>query len=221
MSQSWQQPQQPDGYPPQQQGGYPPQQPGGYPPQQPGGYPQQQAGYSHPAQQQPGGYPQQQQQQFGGGYPPPAPAPVRRGNPALAILAGVVATVVMALLYALLFSAMNDWDDTEFTKLGYAGVAVGLVIGLAMTKVGGRNPMLWVIAAVLALVGVVLGDLYGYAMVASDAPGAPSSMDIFFNHFSDLWRVWKESQETLNYIFFILAPAAALSVSYRMSNSQR
>ncbi|MEU4890832.1 hypothetical protein AB0B12_05465 [Streptomyces sp. NPDC044780] len=217
MSQNWQQPQQPGGYP---------QQP--TPPQQAGGYGSAQPGYGYPQ-----GQPQPPQPQYGGGFPPPAPQVGRPGNPLLAVVAALVATVVGAFLYAFLLSALADTDKSppEITQFAYAGVVVGALIGLAVAKLGGRNTGLWVLGAVLALAAVFLGELYGYAMITHDVlsnyadkigGGASSqvlsSNEIFFDHFSDLWDAWKEDSDALTYIFMVLAPVAAVSTAYRISN---
>lgn len=208
MSQNWQQPQQPQ----------PPQQPGGY------GYPAQ------PPQPQYGG--PQQQPQFAGGFPPPAPPVGRQGNPAVAILAAVVAALVGGFLYAFLLSAMAETDKTppEVTKIAYAGVAVGALIGLVIAKLGGRNTALWVIGAVLAVVAVFIGELYGYAMILNDyasniagkygatASQVPSANEIVFDHFGDLWDSWKEDANAMTYIFMALSPVAAVSTAYRIGN---
>ncbi|NUP42909.1 MAG: hypothetical protein HOY76_39295, partial [Streptomyces sp.] len=203
-----------------------PQQP--QPPQQPGGY-----GYpAQPPQPQFGG-PQQPQPQFAGGFPPPAPPAGRQGNPAVAVLAAVVAALVGGFLYAFLLSAMADTDKTppEIKQFAYAGVAVGALIGLVIAKLGGRNTALWVIGAILAVVAVFIGELYGYAMILHDAManyadklggGASSQVlstnEIFFDHFSDLWDAWKEDANALTYIFMALSPVAAVSTAYRLSN---
>ncbi|MGW3567637.1 hypothetical protein ACWDSL_27925 [Streptomyces sp. NPDC000941] len=223
MSQNWQQPQQP----PQQ-----PQQPGGY------GYPAQ------PPQPQFGGPQQQPQPQFAGGFPPPAPPAGRQGNPAVAVLAAVVAALVGAFLYAFLLSALADTDGQEpkITQFAYAGVAVGALVGFVIAKLGGRNPALWVVGAVLALIAVFIGETYGYAMIMSDWFGNNESSlralgvdqlsanEIFFSHFSSpvfevngqstpsLFDAWKDDADALTWIFMILAPAAAVSTSYRLSN---
>ncbi|QKV93185.1 hypothetical protein HUT19_16660 [Streptomyces sp. NA02950] len=221
MSQNWQQPQQPQQpYPPQQ-----PQQPAGY------GYPQQQ-----PAPQY--GAPQPQ---FGGGFPPPAPQG-RQGNALLAVGAAVVAALVGGFLYAFLLSAMADTDGpkVEVTQFAYAGVALGGLIGFVIAKLGGRNPGLWVVGAVLALGAVFFGELFGYAMITSDlldqhaselqAAGMEkmSAMEIFFDHFNSplfgtqgggLFDAWKEDSDAMTYIFMALAPIAAVGTAFRLSNN--
>ncbi|MFD5390080.1 hypothetical protein ACFXDF_04040 [Streptomyces sp. NPDC059426] len=236
MSQNWQQPQQPGGYP-QQPGGYP-QQPA--PPQQAGGYGTPQPGYGYP-QGQPQ-QPQQPQPQYGGGFPPPPPPVGRPGNPMLAVGAAIVATLVGAFLYAFLLSSMADTDGPEVkvTQFAYAGVIVGALIGFLVAKFGGRNPALWVVGAVLALAAVFLGELYGYAMIMSDlldkhadqlqsvGMKPMSASEIFFQHFNTplvkgmpgggLFDGWKEDSDAMTYIFMALAPVAAVSTAYRISN---
>ncbi|MEU1803846.1 hypothetical protein [Streptomyces sp. NPDC019937] len=222
MSQNWQQPQQPGGYP-QQQGGYP-QQPA---PPQPGyGYPQAQAQHPQPGAPQP---------QFGGGFPPPAPQVGRQGNPLAAVGAALVAAVVGALAYAFLLSSLADTDSNppEVRKFAYAGVALGALVGLVVAKLGGRNVALWVVGAVLALVAIFLGELYGYAMILNDATanyvdkigGAaaasadiPSANEIFFDHFGDLFDTWKKDADAITWIFMILSPIAAAGTAFRVSN---
>ncbi|MFI0777972.1 hypothetical protein [Streptomyces sp. NPDC021212] len=224
MSQNWQQPQQPGGYP-QQQAGYP-QQPA---PPQPGyGYPQ-----APPQQPQPGA----PQPQFAGGFPPPAPQVGRQGNPLAAVGAAVAAALVGALAYAFLLSALADTDSNppEITKFAYAGVALGALVGLVVAKLGGRNVGLWVVGAVLALVGVFIGELYGYALILHDATanyvdkigGAaaasakiPSANEIFFEHFGDLFDSWKKDSDAITWIFLILSPLAAASTAFRVGNSR-
>ncbi|MES4904637.1 MULTISPECIES: hypothetical protein [unclassified Streptomyces] len=222
MSQNWQQPQQPQ----------PPQQPGGY------GYPAQ------PPQPQPQFGGPQQQPQFAGGFPPPAPPAGRQGNPAVAVLAAVVAALVGAFLYAFLLSALADTDGQEpkITQFAYAGVAVGALVGFVIAKLGGRNPALWVVGAILALVAVFIGEVYGYAMVMSDwfgnfekelsAAGIEplSANEIFFSHFNSpvfesggqsspsLFDAWKDDADAVTWIFMALSPIAAVSTAYRLSN---
>ncbi|WFB07887.1 hypothetical protein LRS74_13135 [Streptomyces sp. LX-29] len=217
MSQNWQQP------------GQPPQQP------QPGyGYPQQ------PTAPQPQyGAPQPQ---YGGGFPPPPPPAGRQGNAGLAIGAAVVAALVGGLLYAFLLSAFADTDgkaEPEITQFAYAGVLVGALVGAAVGKFGGRNTGLWVVGAVLAFVGVFIGELFGYAMILSDFLGnfetqlgaagkeVPSSTEIFFEHFNSpvfggpgdegLFHLWKEDADAITWIFMALAPVASFGAAKKLA----
>ncbi|MET8587841.1 hypothetical protein [Streptomyces sp. NPDC005078] len=86
-------------------------------------------------------------------------------------------------------------------------VALGL---LAAGKVGGRNPVLPVLSAVLALVGVYGGQLLGEAIIISkQAPLTVS--EIFFDNFSALNEAWKADSDLLTFLFFAIAAFAAFS----------
>jgi hypothetical protein len=236
-------PQQPGyGQQPPQQPGYgqqpqqPPQQPGYGQPQQP---PQQQPGYGQPQQPpqqpaygqpqqppQPGyGYPQQgvppQQPPYGqqpGMPPPPAYGKTEGGgipqNIWLALGLAVVGAVLGGLLYALMVDATFDEMKGEFRQFSYAALAVGLAAGAGPAFFAKRNWGLYIAGAALALLGVVLGELYGTAMVISEhlTGGAVSTNEIFFDHFGDLWDAWTEASEAINYILLLLAPAGAIGI---------
>ncbi|MCX4730070.1 hypothetical protein ACIA74_05890 [Streptomyces sp. NPDC051658] len=179
-------------------------QPGGNPfaDQQPG------AGTGNPfAGQQPGaptGNPfagQQPGAPFGGApFTPPAPA---RNNIGLGLVAAVVAAVVAAGLYGAIIGATKH-------EIGYAAVGVGFVVGFAAGKVGGRNPVLPVVSAVLALVAVYFGQLLGEAMIAAKELPVTVS-ELFFDHFSLLNEAWKADSDFISYLFFAIAAVAAFS----------
>ncbi|MFD3490015.1 hypothetical protein ACFWWB_05500 [Streptomyces sp. NPDC058690] len=148
------------------------------------------------AGQQPG-----QPGQFGG--VPFAPAAPARNNVALGLLAAVVAALVAAGVYGGIIGATKH-------EIGYAAVGVGFLVGLAAGKVGGRNPALPVLSAVLALVGVYGGQLLGEAIIASKQEPLTVSQ-IFFDHFSELNEMWKADSGLLTFLFFAIAAAAAFS----------
>ncbi|WP_069814556.1 hypothetical protein [Streptomyces sp. TP-A0874] len=214
---SWQQPpQQPNQSPYGQQ---PPPQPGQAPyaqqqPSQPGQPPQAGAapyGQQPPAQpgfQQP---PHGQPQPYGqpGGFPPP-PAP-RQGNAALAVLAGVVAMLVAAGIYGFILSTVER-------QIGYIALGLGALIGLALGKLGGRNPALPFVGALLGLVGVYLGQVFGVAMVFSDIPGAPGFFTVLTDHFGDINEGLKEGLEFVDYLFYLLGAAAAFATCKKVSD---
>ncbi|MFD7621457.1 hypothetical protein [Streptomyces sp. NPDC059802] len=157
--------------------------------QQPG------AGTGNPfAGQQPGA-------PFGGApFTPPAPA---RNNIGLGLVAAVVAAVVAAGIYGAIIGATKH-------EIGYAAVGVGFVVGFAAGKLGGRNPVLPVVSAVLALVAVYFGQLLGEAMIAAKELPVTVS-ELFFDHFSLLNEAWKADSDFISYFFFAIAAVAAFS----------
>ena len=84
------------------------------------------------------------------------------GNLALAVVAGLVAALVGAVLWALLVSATHY-------KIGYAAVGVGYLVGLAMRVAGkGHTPVFGYIGAGLALLGCVVGDILTDCAIAAE-----------------------------------------------------
>ena len=139
-------------------------------------------------------------QQPGMPFAPPAPA---RNNLGLGLAAGFVAAVVAAAIYGAIIGATKH-------EIGYAAVGVGFIVGFAAGKVGGRNPVLPVVSAVLSLVAVYFGQLLGKAMsAAKELPVTVS--ELFFDHFSLLNEAWKADSDFISYLFFAVAAVAAFS----------
>ncbi|MFD7292796.1 hypothetical protein ACFV9W_05860 [Streptomyces sp. NPDC059897] len=171
------------------------------PPQAPYGSPQQQPYAPFPQQQ---GMPGMQ----GGFQPVPPPAPAR-GNAGLGVLAAFVAMLVGAGAYGGLIGATEH-------EIGYAAVAVGLLIGFAAGKVGGNNPVALVAGPVLSLLGVYLGQLLGNAIIGSKQ--SPWSVpELFFEHFGLLNEVWKAESDFLTFVFFAVAAFASFGAAKRAS----
>ncbi|GAA1302085.1 hypothetical protein OHU11_18040 [Streptomyces sp. NBC_00257] len=139
-------------------------------------------------------------QQPGMPFAPPAPA---RNNLGLGLAAGFVAAVVAAAIYGAIIGATKH-------EIGYAAVGVGFIVGFAAGKVGGRNPVLPVVSAVLSLVAVYFGQLLGEAMIAAKELPVTVS-ELFFDHFSLLNEAWKADSDFISYLFFAVAAVAAFS----------
>ncbi|MFE5791804.1 hypothetical protein ACFQ8C_04415 [Streptomyces sp. NPDC056503] len=171
-------------------------------PQQPDGqnpYAQNPAG-QNPAGQNPYGQAPDGQNPFGA-YPP-APAP-RRGNLGLGIVAAVVAALVTAGIYGAVMGGIER-------EIGWAAIGVGFVIGLAAGKVGGSNPVLPVVSAVLSLGAVYVGQLVGIAIVVAKELNV-SATDIIFEEFGLLTQAWSESKDAMTFLFLAIAAFAAFS----------
>ncbi|MET8469963.1 hypothetical protein ABZY90_02660 [Streptomyces sp. NPDC006422] len=183
--------------------------------------PQQPPQYGYPPQQPPAGAPPQPQQPYapfpqqqggpggpGGFVPVPPPAPAR-GNVGLGILAGFVAMLVVASAYGAVIGATRH-------EIGYAAVAVGVVIGFAAGKVGGSNPGVLVASPILSLIGVYFGQLLGEAIIGSKE--TPLSVpELFFDHFSLLNDVWQQDSDAMTFLFFALAAIASFGAAKRAS----
>ena len=177
------------------------------PPQpQPQPQPEAQAQPQHPAPPQPvDGNPYAQQP---GAVPPPpqvpyAPPAPPKNNIALGLVTAVVVALVAAGIYGVVIGTTKH-------EIGWAAVGVGFVIGLAAGKLGGRNPALPVVSAVLALGAVYLGQLVGEAMIGADELGVNFSK-VFFDHFDVVQDAWKADSDPLTFVFFAIAAFAAFS----------
>ncbi|MEU4499178.1 hypothetical protein OG729_15905 [Streptomyces sp. NBC_00210] len=134
--------------------------------------------------------------------PTPPSAPVR-DNIGLGLVAAIVAALVAAGAYGAIGGAIER-------EIGYAAIGVGFLVGFAAAKVGGRNPALPVISAVLALGAVYLGQLVAIAVIFTKL-GDLSFTEYFFNHFSDLTKVWKEAADFMSYVFLAIGAVAAFA----------
>lgn len=195
------------------------------PPNQPyDGQPQPQPGNpyaAHPGQPQPGqpqpgaptGNPFAGQQPVGapyGGGAPFAPVAPARDNVGLGILAAVVAAVVAAGVYGAIIGALEH-------QIGYAAVGVGFLVGFASGKLGGRNPALPVLSAVLSLAAVYFGQLLGEAIIGAKVTPFTVS-ELFLDHFRLLTDAWKADANFVTYLFFVIAAVAAFSGAKKAAN---
>ncbi|WP_017239636.1 hypothetical protein [Streptomyces sp. SS] len=149
--------------------------------------------------------------------PPPAPA---RDNLALGLLAGLGAAVVGALVLGGIMRAMAK-EDGSYTQLGILALGVGALVGFALAKAGGSNPVLPFAGVPIALFGVFAGQLFGYALMASwwaelDGRALPVS-EIFTAHFSDLFTAWKEELGAMDLLFFGIAGYEGYVLTKRLS----
>ncbi|MFD9504501.1 hypothetical protein [Streptomyces sp. NPDC060035] len=201
------------------------------PPQQPYGGGQPADGNPYAAQQQPGaptgnpyagqqpgaptGNPYAGQQPgaptgnpFGVPYAPAPPQAPARNNVGLGIAAGFAAAVVGALVYGGVMRALAD-EDGSYTQVGWVALGVGALVGFALGKVGGRNPVLPVLGVPLALVGVFLGQLFGLALIISwwseAGPDPVTATELLTSRLSDLVQVWKEEADFMTVAFLGIA----------------
>ncbi|MFF4017680.1 hypothetical protein [Streptomyces sp. NPDC001843] len=159
--------------------------------------------HSEPQPQPADANPFAQQPPVGAAYAPPVPPAPRKDNVALGLVAALGAALGAAALYGVVIGLTKH-------EIGWAAVGVGFVIGLAAGKVGGRNPALAVVGAVLALGAVYIGQLVGEAMIGAKDVGVSFS-ELFFQHFGLVQEAWKQDADPLTFLFFGLAAFAAFS----------
>ncbi|GAB7103865.1 hypothetical protein JCM4814A_21790 [Streptomyces phaeofaciens JCM 4814] len=165
-------------------------------------YPAPAAG-GNPFAQQPGAVPP------GAVPPPPFPAAPRQGNVVLGILTAVVVALVTAGVYGGIVGA------TEY-EIGYAAVGVGFLVGFAAGKVGGGNPALPIVSAVLALGAVYLGQIIGIGLIMADIAGV-SATTVFTEHFGVITEGWSDEADPLTFVFLAVGAFAAFSGAKKAS----
>ncbi|MGW2561033.1 hypothetical protein ACWCXB_17650 [Streptomyces sp. NPDC001514] len=150
----------------------------------------------------------------------PAPAPARSGNVALGIVAGVLAALVGAGVYGGLMRAMAK-EDGSYSEIGFVALGVGALVGFALGKVGGRNPLLPILGVPLALAGVFLGQLFGYALMISwwsTASGdAVTVVELLTAHIGDLVKAWKEEADFMSVVFFAIAGFEGFAITRKVA----
>lgn len=148
---------------------------------QPGGY-----GPPGPYGQQPGPYGQYPQQ--GGPYGPygGGPRPPRTGA---AVGMGILAALVGGGAYLGLISSGDAKDGELFA---WVVIALGVVVGGAIGKFGGRHGAFPVLAVVLTGVAAFVAQYYGIAFLFADASGA--SVSQVLDHM-DVMEVWQDAME--------------------------
>lgn len=153
-------------------------------------------------------------------WAPPAPVAARRDNVALGILAGVAVMLVAIFAYAGIMRAMAK-DDGHYSEVGYIAIVVGLLVGAAIGKVGGRNPALPVAGLVLAVLGVFFGEIVGLAMIASHYASLSGQSISWFSvltqHFGDVFRQWKHDFDVKTFLFLALAGLEGFVVTRRVA----
>ncbi|WP_431034186.1 hypothetical protein ACQYWQ_11145 [Streptomyces sp. P6-2-1] len=125
------------------------------------------------------------------------------------LVAGIVAALVVALVTAGIYGWLIGAMERE---VGYAAIGVGLLVGLATGRIGGRSPVLPVVAALFSLGAVYAGQLVGEAaMGAKQLP--VSTRTLLTDHLGLVQDAWKADADFLTVVFFLIAAAAAFSAT--------
>ncbi len=145
------------------------------------------------------------------GYGQAATDQAGNGKPGLAIAAGLGAAIVAGLVYAELINATKH-------SFGYAAIAIGLLIGAVMGRIGGREKSLPFIAVALAVVANFLGQFVGEALLGSKLSGV-STVTLLFSHTALVFDAWKYDMGATVLIFYVIGGAEAYIFTRRFSGA--
>jgi hypothetical protein len=133
------------------------------------------------------------------------------------LFAGTVAALVGAVVGAAAWALLVSVTDY---KIGFAAIGVGALTGYLAGRSGGASPALPVVAAVIALVGCVLGDLLADAhqvsLAVKEEGGSISMLSVFKDmvlHPSLGWEVYKAGFAALDLLFYAIAAQAAFRLA--------
>lgn len=142
----------------------------------------------------------------------PYPAePARSGNIGLGIVAAVVAALAAAAAYGAIMNAIDR-------QVGYAAVGVGLLVGFAAGKLGGRNPVLPVAGAVLSLGAVYLGQLFFIALALADYGNVGLGEVLDKAGVGGLNDIWQEGADAMDYVFLAIGGFVAFGAAKKASD---
>ena len=145
-------------------------------------------------------------------HSPSAPVAVRAGyggNLALAIVAGLVAALVGAALWATLDAAVH-------VKIGLAAVGLGLLVGWAMRTAGqGHSPVYGYAGAALALLGCVLGDVLTDCVFVAQQLSQPVLTVITRLTPDKAWGLLRAGFQPLDALFYVIALLAGYRYAFR------
>ena len=135
---------------------------------------------------------------------------VRRGSPWLSIAVGIVTAVVGAIVWGALCNALEH-------KIGYAAVALGLLVGLGMARTASAWRPLPLLAAVVTLGGCVLGNVFVTAVAVGELTGE-GTMSALHQLTGDLAfgrYMVQEGLEASDAVFWTLAAVVAAGLTAR------
>ncbi|MFD9258807.1 hypothetical protein [Streptomyces sp. NPDC059538] len=136
----------------------------------------------------------------------PAPAPARTGNIGLAILGALAAALAAGAAYGGLMGAIEY-------QIGYAAAGVGFLVGLVAVRLGGSNPVLPVLSALLTLAGVYAGYLLTEAMFIAKANPPLTATELLTSHLADVHQSYLDNFDPISVLFFAIGAYAAFQTA--------
>jgi uncharacterized membrane protein len=124
---------------------------------------------------------------------------------------GGVAGLVAALVGAAIWAAVTYYTSYQ---IGYMALGIGYLVGVVMFRFGhGRSQSFGVLAAVLALCGCILGNLFSACAFAADQLNVPMMKIVETLTPSVAIEILQEGFSAIDALFYLLAVSAAYRAS--------
>ncbi|MFJ8438228.1 hypothetical protein [Kitasatospora griseola] len=155
--------------------------------------------------------------------PPTAPAsPLAAGVPLAgagagpknlpgAVLAGLGVALASGLLYGFVAKAIDR-------EIPWMAVGIGAAVGVTVGRIGGKHPALPPVGALLSLLGLFLGQLFGIALYVQEGAGI-SVPSMFTEHFPVLFDAWKDVFDLISVVFIVIGAAVGFHMTRKSGQS--
>ncbi|MET8295436.1 hypothetical protein [Streptomyces sp. NPDC005180] len=131
------------------------------------------------------------------------PAPARKGNIGLGIVAAVVAGLIAAAAYGGIMYSLDR-------ERPFGAIAIGLLVGFAAKKIGGRNAVMAAVAGLVSIGAVYLGKMLLFALALADLKKISLSDVIEAIGVSGLNDIVKESLDLMSLVFIGISVVVAV-----------
>ena len=134
----------------------------------------------------------------------------------LAVVGGLIAAAVAALLWALITYA------TKF-QIGFMAIGVGFLVGYAVRYFGkGVTTAFGIVGAVLALFGCILGNILTTIIAASLQEGVPFSaiLTAFLTNPAIVAEIMKATFSPMDLLFYAIAVYEGYRFSFRQISEE-
>ncbi|KDN85151.1 hypothetical protein [Kitasatospora cheerisanensis] len=127
------------------------------------------------------------------------------------MLAGVGVALVSGLLYGFIVKAIDH-------EIAWMVIGIAAAVGLTLGKIGGKHVALPPVGALLAVFGLVFGEMFGIALVVQEMSGV-SVLEVFTDHFSVLTETWKETFDFMSGLFIVIGLAVGFNLTRKFGDS--
>ncbi|BFV58842.1 hypothetical protein KCMC57_up39460 [Kitasatospora sp. CMC57] len=141
----------------------------------------------------------------------PAPAPAAPKAPGVAVAAAFGAAIVAGLAYGFIAKAIER-------EIGWAVIGIAAAVTFTLGRLGGRNPVLPVVGAVLSVLGLFFGQLFTMALFAHQEAGL-SVGDLLTSQLDLTFELWKADRDIIDVLFYGIAVYFGFTYTAKFASS--